>query len=102
VLQDNRPIDSPVQPCPCVRHTFDVALVAAPDVMPRPAWWPVDNGTPYASESMSIVLGGVEVQQTLSGAFGASEIPPGVGKVQFDKFCDDVLVDLERRTNIDG
>lgn len=99
--QDNRPIDSPVQPCPCVTHDFNIALCAAPDVSPRPAWWPADGGSAYADESMSIALGGVGVQQTLSGgAFGATGIPPGVAKVQFDKFYDDVRADIEQRTTL--
>ena len=99
--QDNRPIDSPVQPCACVTHNFNIVLGPAPDVSPRPAWWPVDRGGGYDSESMSIALGGVAIQQTLSGgAFSASGIPPGVAKVKFDKFYDDVHADIEQRTNI--
>jgi hypothetical protein len=65
--QDNRSIDSPVQPCACVTHDFDLTLCGAPDVSPRPTWWPVDNGSAYSGESMSIALGGVDVRQTLSG-----------------------------------
>jgi hypothetical protein len=100
--QDNRPIDSPVQPCPCVTHDFNIALGPAPDVSPRPAWWPVDNDSAYASESMTIALGGIDAQQTLSGgSFSATGIPPGVAKVKFDKFYDDVRADVERRINID-
>jgi hypothetical protein len=75
--EDNRPIDSPVQPCPCVTHDFNIALGAAPDVSPRPAWWPGDNGSAYAGESMSIALGGVDVRQTLSaGGFSAKGYHP--------------------------
>jgi hypothetical protein len=97
--QDNRRIDSPVQPCPCVTHDFNIALCAAPDVSPRPAWWPADTGSAYDDESMSIALGGVDVRQTLSaGGFSATGIPPGVAKVQFDKFYDDVRADVEQRT----
>jgi hypothetical protein len=99
--QDNRSIDSPVQPCACVTHDFDITLCGAPDVSPRPTWWPVDNGGAYSGESMSIALGGVDVRQTLSGgSFGATGIPPGVAKVQFDKFYDDVRTDIEQRTNL--
>jgi hypothetical protein len=101
--QDNRPIDSAVQPCPCVTHDFQVRLMAAPDVSPRPAWWPVDDAGAYADESMAIALGGVEARQRLDGGggFQASAIPPGVAQVQFDRFYDDVRADLERRTRID-
>jgi hypothetical protein len=99
--QDNRPIDSPVQPCPCVTHDFDIALGAAPDASPRPAWWPVDSGGAYSGESMAIALGGVDAQQTLSGgSFSATGIPPGVAKVRFDRFYDDVRADIEQRTNL--
>ncbi len=97
--QDNRPIDSPVQPCPRVTHDFDIALRAAPDASPRPAWWPVDDGSAYAGESMAIALGGVDARQTLGGAsFTATGIPPGVAKVQFDKFYDSVRTDIAQRT----
>lgn len=100
--QDNRPIDSPVQPCACVTHDFDIALGPAPDISPRPSWWPVTNDSAYASESMSIALGGVGMQQAMSGgSFSATRIPPGVAKVTFDKFYDDVRADIERRTNVD-
>ena len=100
--QDNRPIDSPVQPCPCVTHTFGVVLGAAPDATARPAWWPVDSGGAYGNESMSIALGGVDASQTLDGggAFSVGEIPPGVAKVQFTKFYEDVRADIESLTNL--
>ena len=29
--QDNRPVDSPVRPCACVTHNFDIGLGPAPD-----------------------------------------------------------------------
>ena len=100
--QDNRPIDSTVQPCQCVTHTFDVVLGAAPDATPRPAWWPIDSGSAYGNESMSIALGGVDTSQTLNGrgAFSAGDIPPGVARLQFENFYDDVRADVERRTNL--
>ena len=99
--QDNRPIDSPIQPCMCVTHSFDIVLGPAPDESPRPAWWPVDGASAYGSEQMSIALAGVDAQQTLSaGAFSVDGIPPGVAKVQFEKFYDDVRADIERRTTI--
>jgi len=100
--QDNRPIDSPVQPCQCVKHTFGVVLGAAPDATPRPAWWPMDSGGAYANESMSIALGDVDASQTLDGggAFSVGGIPPGVAKVRFDKFYEDVRADIESRTNL--
>jgi hypothetical protein len=51
---------------------------------------------------MTIALGGIDAQQTLSGgSFSATGIPPGVAKVKFDKFYDDVRADVERRINID-
>ncbi len=101
MAQDNRPIDSPIQPCSCVTHSFDVVLGPAPDESPRPAWWPVDDPSVYGSEDMSIALGGVDAQQTLSGgAFSAGGIPPGVAQVHFEKFFDDVRADIEARTNI--
>ena len=100
--QDNRPIDSPIQPCMCVTHSFDIVLGPAPDESPRPAWWPIDDASTFSGEQMSIALAGVDAQQTLSGgSFSVGGIPPGVAKVQFDKFYDDVRADIERRTNID-
>ncbi len=99
--QDNRPIDSPIQPCSCVTHDFDIALTPAPDESPRPAWWPVDDPGLYGDESMSIALGGVDAEQVLSGGgFSARGIPPGVAQVQFGKFYDDVHADLEARTTL--
>jgi hypothetical protein len=97
--QDNRAIDSPIQPCPCVTHSFHVDLGPAPDESPRPAWWPLDRASAYGGEDMSITLGGVGARQTLSGgAFRASGIPPGVAQVHFEKFFDEVRADVERRT----
>ena len=90
-----------MQPCACVTHDFDIALGLAPDVSPRSPWWPVDTGSSYASESMSITLGDVAAPQALSGgSFKATGIPPGIAKVTFDKFYDDVRADIERRTNL--
>ena len=102
--QDNRPIDSPVQPCSCVTHSFAIVLGPAPDESLRPAWWPVDDPSVWGNESMTIALGGVDAQQTLcgSGTFTASGIPPGVAKVHFENFYDSVRADIERRTNFAG
>lgn len=101
--QDNRPIDSAVQPCPCVVHNFQVTLGPAPDATPRPAWWPVEGSGLYGAESLAITLAGVDAQQTLDGGggFQASAIPPGVAQVRFDKFYDDVRADIVGRTHID-
>ena len=101
-MQDNRPVGSAVQPCACVQHTFDVLLGPAPDVEPRPDWWPVDGGGSYGQEGMAITLGGVGPRQTLDGggAFGVRSIPPGVATVRFDTFHDAVLADVDRRTRL--
>ena len=99
--QNNRPIDSAVQPCPCVKHAFDVFLGPAPDASPRPAWWPVDSGGGYGGETLAIALGGVDAQQKLDGGgfFHVGDIPPGVADLQFSEFYADVRADLARRTN---
>lgn len=100
--QDNRPINSAVQPCPCVSHKFDVTLGPAPDASPRPAWWPVDSSSAYGSESMTIALAGVDAKQTLDGggAFSVGGIPPGAANVHFDTFYDEVQADVDQRTNL--
>jgi hypothetical protein len=102
--QNNRPIDSAVQPCAQVKHAFDLFLGPAPDATPRPAWWPVDKGLGYGDERLVITLGGVPPQQQLDGGgfFHASDIPPGVAKVQFTEFYASVRADLERRTRYAG
>ena len=100
--QNTRPINSAVQTCPCVKHSFDVLLAPAPDASPRPDWWPVDSGSAYGGESMDIALAGVDARQTLSGsaAYSVTGIPPGVAKVQFKNFYDDVHADIEQRTQL--
>ena len=100
--QNNRSIDSAVQPCAEVKHTFQVTLGPAPDPTPRPAYWPVDSASAFGGENMNIALGGVDVAQTLDGggSFNASSIPPGVANVHFNDFYDAVHADVDSRTNL--
>lgn len=83
----NRPVDSPVEQCPN-SHWLDVTLQPAPETRPRPAYWPVERRTGYASEHVSTTA---PVQQPLRQLNGNGNvrwdgIPAGTYDVVFWKF----------------
>ena len=93
----NRPVDSPVEQCP-TSHWLDVTLQPAPDARPRPAWWPVERRTGYASEDASTAAPAQQPLRQLNGNGNVrwEGIPAGAYDVVFWKFYYEVDVQLLR------
>lgn len=88
---DNRPIDSAVQPCsPC--HWFKLTLLPVDRAKPRPAWWPKPALKAYPGEPLTITLAGVAPAQKLDGSscFEVKCLSAGNATVTFDRFYADV------------
>jgi hypothetical protein len=117
VENNDRLVNSPVQPCP-LQHWFLERLILhpeanqdsrhpegrRPDWWPRenrwqrwPNWWPEDEHPGYWEEKVKVTLAGVEPLQTLdeSGTFSADGIPAGTATVVHYAFYDDVREALE-------
>lgn len=93
----NRPVDGPVEPCPNA-HWLDVTLRIAPEPGARPAWWPVERRTGYASEHVSTSAPAQSPLRQLdaNGHVRWDGIPAGAYDVVFWKFYHEVDVLLAR------
>jgi hypothetical protein len=83
--RNERPISSPVQPCPS-KHWIDVRLRFRPEAKARPVGWPVERLPGYRHTNVSVTAAGVAPPlRTLDddGRVRVDDIPAGSAQVVF-------------------